>query len=526
MEQSKVPLVATSAKKHCIAVNMSHYVLKRLIDARSDGSSMKIKVAKDAKEIEIILHGKDKKDKFQFTKTPMEKLSKVLLLKGNQLEIIGDIKHQITSTKESNYKAKKDLAKKKLSYAYKEEQKAKDKKKIQVIDPIPDPIKPKNPKTNHVKRKGGKPAPVVSYLSNSSSFIQNDDTSGVPLKKRVLHLIAATELEPEQLNTDQIVKKVKDSKENVQKVLDEPTKKGTWKLKLNAWLTLEPHSWFSYGQKTVSSIVQKMNEVADKLGLPQPKNSTSFDGEPVKRRKVGPVSYLEVQSNNEHPVRNSTKSTRGGKGPKGRGAKTPNTLQKHEKIIEHDPKSVLSNRGGKPIRGRSSKTTETTSTPITSGTRRRGRPKSTSTTSRSSKLSTSKSTSALSSVTPLKRDSSEVNGHTLVNGVNNDIKQSQYRVNTLSEFRELIDEFKVKQDEYNELDEKLQSCFPLYKDLDHDLRNARQSREKDIINRIMETFGSGSEIFALVEQFNAIEEELRQISNEARRAVEEGVLDE
>lgn len=63
----------------------------------------------------------------------------------------------------------------------------------------------------------------VSYVPTSTSFLSNDDTSGVPLRKRVVHLIAATEVDDNLLNTDQIVKKVKDSKENVQNELNEVT---------------------------------------------------------------------------------------------------------------------------------------------------------------------------------------------------------------------------------------------------------------------------------------------------------------
>ncbi|CAG8741650.1 11586_t:CDS:2, partial [Cetraspora pellucida] len=278
---------------------------------------------------EITLNGKDK---FQFTKTPLEKLSKILLLAGNQMEIVGNIKHQVTSTKDSNSKAMKDLATKKMKTAYKEEKIKREQKKIQVIDPLPDPdvVKPKNQKTNRSKRKDV----GVSYcVPASSSFLSNDDTSGVPLRKRVVHLIAATELDTDQLNTDQIVKKVKDSKENVQKVLDEvaeQTKKGTWKLTPNAWLTLEPYTWFSYGQKVVSGVVQKMNEIADSLGLPQdssqrprqpkltlpPNHSTNIDvGEPSfrKRLKIASGSYSEVLQNNDISSGSfrGTKSTRG-----------------------------------------------------------------------------------------------------------------------------------------------------------------------------------------------------------------------
>lgn len=45
------------------------------------------------------------------------------------MDIVGDIKHQVTSTKESNAKAKKDLATKRLSTAYKEEKIEREKKK-------------------------------------------------------------------------------------------------------------------------------------------------------------------------------------------------------------------------------------------------------------------------------------------------------------------------------------------------------------------------------------------------------------
>ncbi|CAG8597677.1 13973_t:CDS:2, partial [Racocetra fulgida] len=407
--------------------------------------------------------------------------------------------------------------------------------------PLPDPdvVKPKNQKTNRVKRKDVS----VSYVPTSTSFISNDDTSGVPLRKRVVHLIAATEVDNDLLNIDQIVKKVKDSKENVQKVLNE----GTWKLTDEAWLTLEPYTWFSYGQRMVSGVVQKMNEVADRLGLPQespqrprqPKHnhSSNIDGESRKRIKIASGLYSEIQQNNDIPLSGpfrGTKSTRG-KVPKKQAAKTLSNLQKHEDDIEHDSKNILSSRSAKPNRNRSKKTTtisnsSITAEPVTNHANqttakgRRGRPAG----SKTARVkASSKSTIAASNVAPSKQETIESNGLPSINGVNNnETKQSQYRVNTLSEFRELIDEFKAKQDEYNELDEKLQSWLSLYNELDLNLRSARQSREKPIINRIMEKFGSGSEIFALVEQFNAIEEELCQISTEAWRAAKEGILDE
>ncbi|CAG8674253.1 14636_t:CDS:2, partial [Dentiscutata heterogama] len=425
---------------------------------------------------------------------------------------------------------------------------------IQVIDPLPDPdvVKSKSTKTNRPKRK----EPGMSYcVPASSSFISNDDTSGVPLRKRVVHLIAATELTPDLLNTDQIVKKVKDNKENVQKVLDEVaelTKKGTWKLTNNAWLMLEPYTWFSYGQKVVSGVVQKMNEVADEMGLspdaPQrprppkhtlpPNHSTNIDvGESSsrKRLKIGSGSYSEIQQSNDVLLPGTirgAKTTRGGKSTKGRGAKTLTSLQKHDDDIEYDAKSVLSTRGAKSIRGRGNKTTATTTASITAEpttghsnqttTRaKRGRPLGSKT---SNKTSTLKGTIALSNIEPSKQEkqeTTEVNGHTLVNGINNEIKQSKYRVNTLTEFRDLIDEFNAKQDEYNEINLKLTNWIPLYEELYPSLRSARQSREKPIINRIMETFGNGSEVFNLVERFNALEEELYQISAEAWRAAKE-----
>ncbi|KAF0555263.1 RNA polymerase II transcription elongation factor SpELL [Gigaspora margarita] len=550
-EQNKIPLVAASASKRCIAVNMSHNVLKRLIAAQKDGSSMKIKVAKDIKDIEITLNGKDK---FQFTKTPVEKFSKILLLTKNQMEVVGDIKYQVTSTKESNYKAKTYLATKKLSSAYKKEKIERERKKIQVIDPLPDPdvVKPKNPKANRPPRRKD---PSMSYcVPASSSFISNDDTSGVPLRKRVIHLMAATELVHDLLSTDQIVTRVKDSKEKVQKVLEEVAelKKGTWKLTNSAWLTLEPYNWSSYRQKVISGIVQRMNEIADQMGLPQdspqrprqpkpPNHSANIDvGESSSRKRIktGSGSFSEVQQSNDalHPgtIRVS-KSTKAGKNTKGRGAKTLTSLQRHDDDdIEHDSKNA---RGAKSIRGRGNKTTTTTNAssitaePTTSHANqqnarpKRGRPLG-SKTSRANKTSTVKSTITSSNVEPSKPETNEVNGHTLVNGINNESKQNKYRVNTLTEFQDLIDEFNAKQNEYHELDSKLAGWHPLYTELSVSLRSARQSREKPIINRIMETFGSGSEVFNLVEQFNAVEEELCQISAEAWRAAKEGILDE
>ncbi|RIB06624.1 hypothetical protein C2G38_499024 [Gigaspora rosea] len=414
-------------------------------------------------------------------------------------------------------------------------------------------MKPKNPKANRPPRRKD---PSMSYcVPASSSFISNDDTSGVPLRKRVVHLMAATEFQiPDLLSTDQIVTKVKDSKEKVQKVLDEVaelTKKGTWKLTNSAWLTLEPYNWSIYRKKEISDIVQRMNEIADQMGIPQdspqrprqpklPNHSANIDvGESSSRKRIktGSGSFSEVQQSNDslHPgtIRTS-KSSKAGKNTKGRGAKTLTSLHRHDDDdIEHDSKNV---RGAKSIRGRGNKTTTTTNASITAepvtghanqqnARPKRGRPLG-SKTSRANKTSTVKNTIALSNIEPSKPETNEVNGHTLVNGINNEIKQNKYRVNTLTEFQDLIEEFNTKQNEYHELDSKLAGWFPLYNELSVSLRSARQSREKPIINRIMETFGSGSEVFSLVEQFNAVEEELCQISAEAWRAAKEGILDE
>ncbi|CAG8761760.1 21939_t:CDS:2, partial [Gigaspora rosea] len=467
-EQNKIPLVAASASKR----------------SQKDGSNMKIKVAKDIKDIEITLNGKDK---FQFTKTPVEKIFKNSFVEQKS---DGDSRrYQIPSYK------------------------------IQVIDPLPDPdvMKPKNPKANRPPRRKD---PSMSYcVPASSSFISNDDTSGVPLRKRVVHLMAATEFQiPDLLSTDQIVTKVKDSKEKVQKVLDEVaelTKKGTWKLTNSAWLTLEPYNWSIYRKKEISDIVQRMNEIADQMGIPQdspqrprqpklPNHSANIDvGESSSRKRLPNLLKLE-------------------KNTKGRGAKTLTSLHRHDDDdIEHDSKNV---RGAKSIRGRGNKTTTTTNASITAepvtghanqqnARPKRGRPLG-SKTSRANKTSTVKNTIALSNIEPSKPETNEVNGHTLVNGINNEIKQNKYRVNTLTEFQDLIEEFNTKQNEYHELDSKLAGWFPLYNELSVSLRSARQSREKPIINRIMETFGSGSE-------FNAVEEELCQISAEAWRAAKE-----
>lgn len=95
-----------------------------------------------------------------------------------------------------------------------------------ITDLQPDPVvtksKGKNVVRKSIKRNdtNANTSKVVTYIGPGypppGFSMDNNDEPGIPLLKRVIHLIAV-----EDLNTEQIAIKVKDSISNVEKILNE-----------------------------------------------------------------------------------------------------------------------------------------------------------------------------------------------------------------------------------------------------------------------------------------------------------------
>ncbi|CAG8444115.1 4446_t:CDS:10 [Acaulospora morrowiae] len=574
IDQPKTFILGGGPSKRCFGVTMTRAVMKKLIGAKEKGITMKLKISES---IEINLGGKDN---ILFTKNKPDKISTILALNGDEMEIVGDVTQQVISTKETNHDAKMECLKRNLQQRMKEEKKHKEKKKVVMLTelrPDPEVVKPKN-KTN-IRKSIKKKEPdsiakskIVTYIGPGKPpprFSIGNDDPGVPLKKRVIHLIAV-----EELTSEQIANKVQDNVPNVQKILSETaTLKGEiWKLKTETWLMLEPYTFPSYDTSKINKVVSMMNAAADKLGYPSdaperprpPKpiasskhsNSTIESSESSKRRKTGSNAYSEVSpisSASKSAAQPSSTSSKGGKTvrngvkAKGKGSKVNISNSASEPVstetIDDFPDSPTkvnttttattrgghTSRGAKSARARGTKTTSTvsdqpstagrTSQTTTSTRGKRGRPVgSKNSTSRVAKATTQKTTTSSAESTVISR-----NGLPSIGTSNNNIsKRSPYHVETLSEFRELLGRFNEKLKVYYEIDARLDKYVTVANEIQADIRNLRSPVINErILEKVRNVFDEGTDVYSEVEMFYNIEEELRMMIEEGNRAAKE-----
>ncbi|CAG8460897.1 7292_t:CDS:10 [Acaulospora colombiana] len=542
-EQVKRFILGGCSSKRCFEVIMTRAVMKKLIRAKEKGAAMKLKISDN---IEISLGGKNK---ISFSKNVPDRMSTILALNGDDMEVVGDVTQQVISTKETNHDAR-----------------------LECLIPDPEVSKQKRPKLK--KKDKDSTTKIVTYIGPGEPpprfSIGNDDDPGVPLKKRVIHLVAL-----EELNTEQIASRVQDNVQNVQKILNETAslKGDAWKLKTETLLTLEPYNFAMYDTSKINKVVSMMNDAADKLGYPQdspvrprpPKqialnkhqNPAPIESNvPSKRPRIETSPSSSTSKSVTQPASNRGGKTtvhvnNGGK-TKGRGSKTSNanntlSAQPSTEVSDDilDPAAKANNtvrgghasRGGKSTRPRGVKTITDQSAghanqTNTSTRGRRGRPVgSKNSTSRKIKTTSQKTTAPSREVTTIRAMTTSavnVSGELPpVKKSSNVSKRSPRHVETMSEFRELLNRFNEKLKAYYELDARLERHVEAANEIQADIHNPHLSVNNErIMEKFKNLFDEGTEVYKEIEMFNSLEEELKMMVEEGIRAAKEGVYDD
>ncbi|CAG8432692.1 5674_t:CDS:2 [Diversispora eburnea] len=388
-----------------------------------------------------------KKDIISFKKETTKENSIIFEKNNDQTDIIGKMLYQAKSTDQTNSNAKLDLV------------------MLTDLQPDPDVVKPKG---KSVVKKSTKRNDASANISKVVTYIRpghpppevsigNSNEPGIPLLKRVTHLIAV-----EDLNTEKIAMKVRDSILNVEQILNENAilRNGIWKLKREMWLKLDPYNFKPYNSSQIANVVQKMNSVADELGYPADAPERPNPPKPKLPINFSTVNFELGESSQKHdsdtsiiPAENSHqsyegkttrggggKTIRGGRGNRGRGAKTTtnNIIPTSEDQSVTNPTRGRRGRPKNSTRGvkttnanqkTNSSTMETTSVVKT---------KPTMTTSTSSDI-TPKSTATTTTSTIITTISKDNKDNILPAG-DKMTQQNKYRVETLNSYQGVSEE--------------------------------------------------------------------------------------
>ncbi|RHZ77351.1 hypothetical protein Glove_180g80 [Diversispora epigaea] len=551
-------ILGGSPFKKCIGLKMSQSVLKKIIMAGD--KNMKIKFSNG---IHISL---GKKEILSFKTDTTVENSIIFEKNGDQMDIIGKMIYQAKSTDQTNSNAKLDRAKRNLKIRQDEIKREKEKKKVVMLtnlQPDPDVVKPKGKSVikKSIKRndESSNVSKVVTYIRPGHPppevSIGNSNEPGIPLIKRVTHLIAI-----EDLNTEQIAMKVRDSILNVEQILNENAilQNGIWELKSEMWLKLDPYNFKPYNSSQIAKVVQKMNNAADELGFPadaperphppKPKLPINFStGESSQKYDSGTL-IIPAENSHQSFEGRTTRSSGGGKTIRGGGGKPI--------------------RGGRGNRGRGVKTTTTTTNniiptledqPVTNSTRgRRGRPKNSTrgvkttnanqktnssnsstmeTTASVEKIASTMTTSTSSSITS--KSTTTTTTSTIITTVSKDNKdnispadnkitqQNKYRVETLNSYRELYSHFNHQVKIYEEIDASLIQYVSKAKEILTEIHNARSSMVHERkLEKVINMFGESSKCQEEIKTFYELQDDLKKVIEECNRAAKEGVSEE
>ncbi|CAJ0765669.1 6218_t:CDS:2 [Entrophospora sp. SA101] len=357
-DQKKISLDDKSKKK-CIQVNLTDQIIKRLISAQNDGIKLKVKFS-DKMQYNV----NDGNEPIELEKSDIDQQTKVIISKSDSMEVIGSVG-------------------------------------IQVIDqPFPDPTTLKHKSKFHARKNivKGKTdekgiTQIVTVVGSGNSihnFASYNDEPGVPLRQRIIHLVASTEL-----STSDIAKKVCENKDAVEKVLEEVANEHNkvWRLQSQSWLEVKPYEWTGYSSnRVIEDVASKMNKALDEMEYspnhpqrpkPRPTSKPNIIGSKTCSRSTEILSTtsksksIEVSTRVGRPargaktVRGTTRGARSGRG--GRGGKTITSSLNNDSAVNEkaDSAAVVTitsrggkshSRGAKSTRGRHPRNLSTTTT--------------------------------------------------------------------------------------------------------------------------------------------------------------------
>ncbi|CAJ0924206.1 17420_t:CDS:2, partial [Entrophospora sp. SA101] len=357
-DQKKISLDDKSKKK-CIQVNLTDQIIKRLISAQNDGIKLKVKFS-DKMQYNV----NDGNEPIELEKSDIDQQTKVIISKSDSMEVIGSVGYVVSSTQKSHEISKQHKSK---FHARKNIVKGKtDEKGITQI------------------------VTVVGSGNSIHNFASYNDEPGVPLRQRIIHLVASTEL-----STSDIAKKVCENKDAVEKVLEEVANEHNkvWRLQSQSWLEVKPYEWTGYSSnRVIEDVASKMNKALDEMEYspnhpqrpkPRPTSKPNIIGSKTCSRSTEILSTtsksksIEVSTRVGRPargaktVRGTTRGARSGRG--GRGGKTITSSLNNDSAVNEkaDSAAVVTitsrggkshSRGAKSTRGRHPRNLSTTTT--------------------------------------------------------------------------------------------------------------------------------------------------------------------
>nr|CAG8627320.1 1385_t:CDS:2 [Entrophospora candida] len=364
-DQKKISLDDKSKKK-CIQVNLTDQIIKRLISAQNDGIKLKVKFS-DKMQYNV----NDGNEPIELEKSDIDQQTKVIISKSDSMEVIGSVGYVVSSTQKSHEISKQHKSK---FHARKNIVKGKtDEKGITQI------------------------VTVVGSGNSIHNFASYNDEPGVPLRQRIIHLVASTEL-----STSDIAKKVCENKDAVEKVLEEVANEHNkvWRLQSQSWLEVKPYEWTGYSSnRVIEDVASKMNKALDEMEYspnhpqrPKPRptskpnisrkhpltksndtcsRSTEISSTTSKSKSIEVSTRVGRPARGAKTVRGTTRGARSGRG--GRGGKTITSSLNNDSAVNEkaDSAAVVTitsrggkshSRGAKSTRGRHPRNLSTTTT--------------------------------------------------------------------------------------------------------------------------------------------------------------------
>ncbi|CAG8612568.1 10028_t:CDS:2 [Ambispora gerdemannii] len=356
--------------------------------------------------------------------------------------------------------------------------------------------------------------------SQSNQVLIEEESGGIPLKTRIIQLLAWTDLP-----FDKVVRMTQDNKDQVLAVLKMVAQQvgQDWRLKDETYKEVKVYEWTSYANAEIKAVVDRATKAFNALKIPKDAPEWKKLRQPMetKRKRPAPSSIATLpvsSSRNEPPEMPATKKRKTAQAAAPststiaitsvttRSPRARKTARKPEPVVKKSPAPLTassSTQAKKPaVRKTKSQSgaedipnvisPSSTSTANASGSRKSISP---------SSASTSTSTS------------------------NNGAEFTLARVTSLKQFRDLETLFRSKYERYEQLFNQLKDDHKTNERLNAEYSNCKDPEEKaQITRKIAAQFGDTGEVSLKMREYTTIQDQLRAIKTELYRASEEETL--